>query len=699
MRDRRIRHRGFFSIIALLSFDPEAVADVEGKVKSKGAKLPVEHARVVCGDEATLTDAAGGFRLDGDAPCELVVSHARYEEARQQVAPGADVEIELVALQGAYEQVVVTADREGRTLAPVAAATSERSPDEAVGPPMNVTDLVVALPGVAETGQGGLFQTYAVRGISGPRLTALYCGVPIVTERRAGVSLSFVDPTLLEAVEVVRGPASTLYVGALGGVVQAIPLHVDGAFAELGYDSQGAERWASGGAGDEDWSVGLSARHQDDAETPEDAELYDGFTQFSGVLWKRWDLDDKTLEVSLLPSLADDIHKDNTDTPSRFTTYPRETHTIARVALSGDHWRADVYAHPSSLETEVVRANGDFNNVQNDAVDAGGSASYSWDLGRATHVTVGTEIFARTNVNADEEGVSGGEPVELHTLDDAWQQEAALFATLRAPAGRASIQAGARIAGIQQANEGYASESAFAPSAFVGASIPFGTGLEAVASVGTGFRFPSLSERFFSGTTGRGGVLGNPDLDEERSLSAEVGLRYFGSRLFVETRLFQNHIDDYIEQVDVSDDITTFVNLTAGDIRGAELDGFVAPAEGWQITFGATVLDGESDQDVPLLDIPANRARLGLRYFTERWHVGLEVEQRSKKDEDDIGDGEKAIPGATLVALRGGVELPAGFAILATGSNLLDETYFRSADGKEPVAQGASYGLTLRFRR
>ena len=106
---------------------------------------------------------------------------------------------------------------------------------------------VLAQEGDALNGQGGLFQTYAIRGLSRHRVGSSFLGVPIYTERRAGTSASFIDPVLLESMTVVRGPATLLGgSGHLGGMVRAIPATQAGQFAVLGYSTAGDENRPEG---------------------------------------------------------------------------------------------------------------------------------------------------------------------------------------------------------------------------------------------------------------------------------------------------------------------------------------------------------------------------------------------------------------------------------------------------------------------
>ena len=101
------------------------------------------------------------------------------------------------------------------------------------------------------------------------------------------------------------------------------------------------------------------------------------------------------------------------------------------------------------------------------------------------------------------------------------------------------------------------------------------------SNLGSGLRFPSLSERYFSGTTGRGEVIGNPDLDPERSLNFDVGLRWYGEKLFVSGFVSRNEISDYIERIEIEPELLTFVNLVSGTITGFEYSGFYQFDDHW----------------------------------------------------------------------------------------------------------------------
>ena len=262
--------------------------------------------------------------------------------------------------------------------------------------------------------------------------------------------------------------------------------------------------------------------------------------------------------------------------------------------------------------------------------------------------------------------------------------------------GQSTILAGGRYAWQQQKNEGFDSSSDGALSGFAGVVAPVGGGVELVANIGSGLRFPSLSERFFTGTTGRGFVVGNPTLDPERSLNIDAGARWYGNKLFLSGYVFRNEIDDYVERIEVAPRELTFVNLTSGTIEGVELEGFLQVSEGWSLSFGGHSIRGRDDDDEPLADIPAESVFLGGRWASGKWSWDGRLETRLSKD--DPGSGEQGIPSANLLSSSLSYEIRPGLRLAVSGRNLLDEEYFNSADSDVPLSPTRSFGASLRWQ-
>jgi hemoglobin/transferrin/lactoferrin receptor protein len=143
----------------------------------------------------------------------------------------------------------------------------------------NIRDLLRYEPGVSVEGNGryGL-SSFNIRGINGDRVLILIDGIPIADEFSFGPNLSsrrdVVDIDLVKTVDIVRGPASTLYGSdAIGGVVSfqtKDPVDLidgDGSFAgraKLGYVSQSNEKYINlmlaGVANNWQWLINTTKR-------------------------------------------------------------------------------------------------------------------------------------------------------------------------------------------------------------------------------------------------------------------------------------------------------------------------------------------------------------------------------------------------------------------------------------------------------
>jgi iron complex outermembrane receptor protein len=217
--------------------------------------------------------------------------------------------------------------------------------------------------------------------------------------------------------------------------------------------------------------------------------------------------------------------------------------------------------------------------------------------------------------------------------------------------------------------------------------------VELVANVGTGYRFPGLSERYFSGSTGRDEIVANENLNPERSLTTDAGVRFFGSRLFAAVYLYSTAIDDYIERVELEPGVQTFVNLTSGTIQGVEIEGFYQATTGLRLELAGQLTESEADDGSPLAEAPADRITLGGTFVRDAWSAALRWQHRF--DKDDPGPGEVAIEGADIVSASLRYSLRNGLAVTLFASNLLDETYLPTADELAVPAAGRSVGVGI----
>lgn len=191
-----------------------------------------------------------------------------------------------------FEQITVTSSRFDTDIDEIASSVSvidSKQMDKMVA--TDIRDLVRFEPGVVVEG-GGRFglSGFNIRGINADRVLMLLDGAPIADEFSFGPGLSarrdFIDVDMIDRVEIIRGPASTLYGSdAIGGVVSFISKDPNqlldddeqmGGRVKVGYASV-ANEWMTnaqlyGKNGDWQWLLNATARNGSETENYFDGE-------------------------------------------------------------------------------------------------------------------------------------------------------------------------------------------------------------------------------------------------------------------------------------------------------------------------------------------------------------------------------------------------------------------------------------------
>lgn len=587
-------------------------------------------------------------------------------------------------------------------LRPSSNTTASKSyiiPDASNKPISSISELMTQSPGISQNGQGGHFQNFSIRGVSRQRVKILINGMRIETDRRAGVSASFLEPLLIEQAIVWRNPASTIFgSGALGGAVEIESKHINQPMFISGYESNGNENYQVLGVGDEHWSLAMARRDASNSRAADGSELNTHFTQYSATLSAQTEWQGLIFDFFALPAIARDIGKSNTDFPLKITNYPEEKHLLVKLGISSDTgWSGSFFMHPNDLETQVHKINSSLKTVNNEAFDLGFNWQYEQSIA-GFYGTLGIDYFSRQAVNINENSLDlkNDSQITSSALTDGAENETAVFTTLSWAWQGLDIQAGSRFSYFQQTADNKSNRDDNAWSGFIGLAYPVNNKLEISANIATGFRFPSLSERFFSGTTGRGEVIGNPHLKKEQSINFDLGVSWEDSTIALSSNVFYLHVDDYIERVEIANNLLTFVNLSEGRIKGAELQFNYLLNEQLNLSWSGHLLDGKDKQGNTLADIPSNRMIWGINYHKNNWDIQGNYELRANKD--NIGSGEKQISSAQLLSANMSYQLNPSLQLSVSGSNLLNEHYFSSADNKSSYAKGRSIGFNISWQ-
>jgi iron complex outermembrane receptor protein len=554
-------------------------------------------------------------------------------------------------------------------------------------------------PGLDYSGQGGLFQTVSLRGMSRQRLGAYYQDIPLFTERRAGTAVSFIDPSLVQTVELVRGPASVLHgTGAIGGLLRVHPARLDGLSAQLGWGSSGDENQQFFGYGNDQLELQVAHRGANNSQSAAGDDLNTGFDQYNVALALRERRGDLELGLDNLFSYADDIGKSNRFYPDeRISDYPRERHWLTQVSAEiPGIWRSSVFLHAQDLETSVERLGQRLNEVDNQSLDYGAKLV----LFRGSELNplrLGLDYLARRDVDADETRTDfdTGQRLQWQIMR-ADRDEVAIYADLQHSLNQLQWAAGIRTAWTRQQAENFSSESEAYASGFAGVEWFSSEALSFSLQLSAGQRPANLSERFFNGTTGRGTVLGNPDLDTETAVTIDLGTHWENNSSSILLRGFHTSLDDLIERVQVSDELLSFRNNRNGKIYGAEISLEHQLGEHWALTSSGHYLDSEDDDNNTLQDTAADRINLGLEYRGQHWNLGVLYEYRFSTD--DVASTELPVDSTRLLSARATLELSEQLSLELWGRNLLDDRYVISTDDLSTEGEERSLGIRLSWR-
>ncbi|HEU4631975.1 MAG TPA: TonB-dependent receptor [Gemmatimonadaceae bacterium] len=209
----------------------QAQARLTGRVLDAATNAPL--AGVSVGDAGSaasaVTDPQGRFSLPCRGAMTLVVSKLGYLTAQRAVdGCAADVQVMLAPGAQSLGAVNVVGTAEERTVEQAQAVTVLSAHELERGTGLFLQDAINLTPGIRmerRTMSGG--QTVTIRGYRndsdagnfvGTGYKAYYNGIPI-TNAEGLTILDDVDFATLGRVDVVRGPASSLYGGGIGGVV------------------------------------------------------------------------------------------------------------------------------------------------------------------------------------------------------------------------------------------------------------------------------------------------------------------------------------------------------------------------------------------------------------------------------------------------------------------------------------------------
>ncbi|AWV08532.1 TonB-dependent vitamin B12 receptor [Marilutibacter maris] len=591
------------------------------------------------------------------------------------------------------DEVVVTANRTAvsvdDTLVPVEVidrATIERSQAR------DLTDLLRGRAGISIANQGGTgkLSTLFLRGSESDHVLVLVDGVRIGSATSGLASFQDLPLALIERIEVVRGPRSSLYGSeAIGGVIQIFTRR----------DREGLNLRASATVGSNDYAEGSA-----------------GIGGRSGGAWFGIDTAYTNTEGFDAcsgrgpdPSIPFDFGAGCfTDEPDRDGYRNRSLSARAGYDV-GDTFAFGAHALRAEGRNEY---DGSFQNLSKVTQQVLGAnarwtpnevATVSLNLGRNTDASdnymdgIDVGYFDTDRDSATLQGdfrfagdhlFSVGldwlrDRVDSNTAyDETSRDNRAAFVQYRGQfaagsLGRQSFEASLRRDDNEQF-DGHTTGS-------VAWGLGFGGNWRLTAGYGSAFKAPTFNELYYP-------FFNNPNLRPEESRSWELGLAYDGAALDWRIDAFSTRVDDLIAY-----DAALFMpnNIDEARLRGAEI-GLDTELWGWSVDASASFVDSENRKGFHAGNELPRRARRSARIDLDRAFGDLRLGVTGVAESgryDDVANSVR-VGGHASFDLRAEYAVHPDWTVQARVANLFDRDYQTVDWYNRP---GREWFLTLRY--
>lgn len=534
---------------------------------------------------------------------------------------------------------------------------------------------------VARNGGPGQVTSVFIRGANSNHTLVLIDGVKVNPGTAGGAALQNIIPELVERIEIVKGPRSSLHGSeAIGGVINIITRRGDPG-RELGARVQ-AGRYATRGLGgnvswqDEGFGAGVSASalRSDGFPTFRDSADDSGFENDVLNAWLRATAGAFDVEASHWQAAGNSEYAD-------FFRAPQDqdfTNRLSRLRLGwqGRDWRSALTLSRflDRIEQGALAFDPeDFVETERDVIDWQNDLDFIAGL----ELTAGVMLSRERNA-----GQSFGTPLEAAPgSGDADRDEDALYLQLGTTLGRHRLAAAARhtdhevFGGVNTWNLEW--------------GMPLGADWSLAAGLGRGFRAPGTSDLY--------GFGGNPELLPEVSRSVDFGITYRPNPDHeLELALFRTEITDLIEYFDPDGFAGPLPgrneNIGAARIKGAELT-WRAFYGDWQVT--STLLTQRPEDRTtgePLLRRAEQSATAALVRRIGRHEAGLQVLAAGER----YDFGGVRLAGYVLAGLTASYAISARWTLRARLDNLLDQD-IELVDGYNSAGRGIYASLAYSY--
>lgn len=563
------------------------------------------------------------------------------------------------------DNVVVTASRTPQTRESVIADVSVIDSEEIQRAGQStLVELLAVQSGIeiSSSGGAGTASGIFIRGTNSSHVVVLIDGLRVDSATLGVTSFENLPLGQIDKIEILRGPATSLYgQDAIGGVIQIFTKKGEGAVkfnANLGYGSYNTTKAGAGVSGsirDTRFSLNVSTQNTgsfsaiDTANSDyNDKDAYRNLA-FSGKISHQIELGHE-IGFQLLHSDGN-VHLDNKFNGSNFDSRAdakQYSYAIFSNNQFTDFWlskfrigegadESRTFDQFSALDGDLYKTRQFQINWQND---------FKLPLGTLSLLYDGLEQTVNSSVNYD---------VKKRINDGL---VASYLLNLNAHSLQTSIR--------HDSNSQFGNKT----TGNIGYGFSFTPEWRATASYGTAFKAPTFNDLYYPN-------FGNPNLKPEQSRNIEASLRYQTDNTTASATVFQNKVRDLIGY----DNFFNVMNINEARIKGVSLS---ANQRLGEFSFGGNI-DIQSPKDDITNKLLARRASrhasAKASYTLGNWRFGTEAIASSKRFNNATNTA--VLDGYALINATVDYKFSKDWSAQARANNILDKQYALALTGSE----------------
>jgi len=571
----------------------------------------------------------------------------------------------------------------------------------------SLPELLQRQPGIeiSNLGGPGKVSTIGIRGTSSTHSIVLVDGIRLSAATTGFSAIEHIPLSQIEKIEIVRGPASSLYgQDAIGGVIQIFTKKgIDGfkPYVDIGYGSYNTSNFKSGvraGNNQTTYAINFAAMNSD------------GFSAFvpnpaNAANSKNLDKDGYK-NYSLSSSLSHKINQDYEIDLQYFLSNGKNQFDN-RFANFSPSFHGN-YRNEIKLETYAMNIKGQINKTWQSSIKLSQSTDKYLDLQKLNNFTFEDDANLKDLYKTTQDQLS-------------WQNNVALprgSITLLYDFLKQRIKTTDVYEKTQRTNHGvmvgysliedkHNFQSNFrkdfnsvyedAVTGNIGYAYSIDPNWTIASSYGTAFVSPSFN---FLYSLADSFALGNPNLKPEKSKNIEGSIRYKDDSGSMSLTMFQNKIDDFIIYTApaVGGSRTSTQNLNKAEIQGLTISGDQFFGH-FQIKGSATGQSAKNEDTDKYLPRRASLiGNINLNYYIGNWNIGVEETFSGKRFDDK--ENIVNLSGYALTNIVTDYKINDKLKLNLRLNNVFDKDYSLAAEGRSGFkyqTPGRSLFANLRY--